>query len=114
MRLGFHDCVPNGNAGGCDGCVNLSGSNPENNGLLPAIAAMAPIVSDLENDALGISRADLWSYAGLVAAEASQDTLAFTDQFVVGRKNCETVGTCTGADGDVCATTMDQIKCPVS
>jgi hypothetical protein len=104
VRLGFHDCVPNGVAGGCDGCVNLI-SNPENNGLLPAVQALAPIVSDLENAALGVSRADfLWAYASLVAAEVSQDTLDFTGNFVVGRVNCETARTCSSRDPVVCAT----------
>jgi hypothetical protein len=102
LRLGFHDCVPNGAAGGCDGCVNLV-SHTENNGLKIAIQSLAPIVTSLENQKLGISRADLWAYAALVAAEHSQTSLSFTDSFQVGRKNCETVGTCSSKDPIVCA-----------
>jgi hypothetical protein len=102
LRLAFHDCVPNGVAGGCDGCVNLS--NPANNGLLPALQALAPIVAELENDDFGISRADIWAYAALVAADVSQNNLVFTDEFSIGRQNCETVGTCSSTDPLVCAT----------
>jgi hypothetical protein len=102
LRLGFHDCVPNGAAGGCDGCINVM-SNPENNGLQPAIQSLAPIVAALENNALGISRADLWAYAALVAAERSQTSIIFTDDFRVGRKNCETIGTCSSTDPVFCA-----------
>ncbi|KAI2500768.1 peroxidase [Fragilaria crotonensis] len=101
LRLGFHDCLPNGVAGGCDGCLNLA--NPANFGLLPAVEALAPVVEDLEDEALGLSRADIWAYAVLVAAEVSQDDLVFTDNFKTGRKNCEAVGTCSSSDPSVCA-----------
>jgi hypothetical protein len=93
LRLGFHDCVPNGIAGGCDGCINLV-TNHENAGLLPSLDALAPIVKDLENIRLGFSRADIWALAVLVAADMSQNNIVFSDAFVPGRKNCETVGTC--------------------
>ena len=96
LRLGFHDCVPND--GGCDGCLNLE-TNPANNGLRVAVDSLAPIVADLEDER--VSRADLWAYAVLVAAEVSQDTHIFTDDFEVGRLNCETAGTCSGNN---CAT----------
>jgi hypothetical protein len=82
--------------------VNLS--NPANNGLLPALQALAPIVAELENDDFGISRADIWAYAALVAADVSQNNLVFTDEFSIGRQNCETVGTCGSTDPLVCAT----------
>ena len=55
--------------------------------------SLAPIVADLEDE--HVSRADLWAYAVLVAAEVSQDTHIFTDDFEVGRINCETAGTCS-------------------
>ena len=102
LRLGFHDCVPNGEAGGCDGCVNLF-TNTANNGLLTAVNSLAPIVADLEDDLLGVSRADLWAFAALVAADVSQNNLIFSDTFKVGRENCETVGTCIN-DENSCAT----------
>jgi hypothetical protein len=102
LRLGFHDCVPNGVAGGCDGCVNVV-SNTENQGLQPAIQSLSPIVAALENKSLGVTRADLWAFAALVAVESSQSTVVFTDNFRVGRKNCETVGTCSGNDPTFCA-----------
>jgi hypothetical protein len=95
LRMGFHDCVPDGLASGCDGCLNLV-TNPTNNGLRVAVDSLAPIVADLED--LCVSRADLWAYAVLVAAEVSQDTHTFTDDFEVGRINCETAGTCSGSN----------------
>jgi Peroxidase len=106
LRLGFHDCVPNGDTGGCDGCLNLS--NPSNFGLLPAVKALQPIVTDLENPILGVSRADIWAYAVLVAAEVSQSNLVFTDSFRVGRKNCETIGTCDAGNQDCSIDGPDQ------
>jgi hypothetical protein len=84
LRLGFHDCVPNGDASGCDGCINLS--NPSNSGLLPAIQALSGIVADLESPALGVSRADIWAFAVLLAANVSQADINFMDEFQVGRK----------------------------
>jgi hypothetical protein len=103
VRLGFHDCVPGtfGETGsGCDGCINMATS--ANIGLLPAIEALAPIVSELlDSTSLDVSRADLWAYAAMVAAETSQNNLPFTDGFKTGRKTCEMAGTCTNLD---CAT----------
>jgi hypothetical protein len=93
LRLGFHDCVPNGPAGGCDGCINLV-TNPENSGLHLSLDALDPIVAEFEDLKLGFSRADIWALATLVAADASQDQLEFSTAFVPGRQNCETVGTC--------------------
>jgi hypothetical protein len=101
LRLGFHDCVPNGAAGGCDGCISLT--NESNSGLLPAVQTLAPIVAEFENKALGVSRADIWAYAALCGAEVSQTEIVFTDSFLVGRTNCETVGTCSSNDPIFCA-----------
>ena len=101
IRLAFHDCVPNGSAGGCDGCVNLS--HGANAGLLPAIEALAPIVKELEDPNLRVSRADIWMLAALLAAEDAQTSLVFTDTFKVGRRNCETAGTCFNKDKSTCA-----------
>jgi Peroxidase len=100
--LGFHDCVPNGVAGGCDGCVNLV-TNRENAGLDPSIDALAPIVAELENIKLGFSRADIWALAVLIAADESQDKMKFSDAFVAGRKTCETVGSCNLRPSTKCA-----------
>jgi hypothetical protein len=93
LRLGFHDCVPNGLAGGCDGCINLV-SNRENAGLHVSLDALDPIISDLENPGLNFSRADIWALAVLIAADVSQNQLVFSDAFVPGRQTCEAVGTC--------------------
>ena len=101
IRLAFHDCVPNGSDGGCDGCINLT--NGANAGLQPAVDALAPIVRDLENAGLRVSRADIWMLAALLAAEDAQNTLVFTDTFKVGRKTCETAGTCFNSDKSTCA-----------
>ena len=109
LRMGFHDCVPNGAAGGCDGCLNLA-THDASKGLLVAVQALAPIVAEFESKALGVSRADTWAYATLVGAEVSQKEILFTDSFVVGRKNCETVGTCSSTDPYVCATNGPDVK----
>jgi Peroxidase len=97
VRLGFHDCVPSGSAGGCDGCLNLI-SNDENAGLQPSVDALAPIVTELEP--LGLSRADIWALAVLVAADMSQSEMIFSDAFQPGRVNCEIAGTCQFSDSD--------------
>ena len=101
IRLAFHDCVPNGSAGGCDGCINLA--HGANAGLLPAIEALAPIVKELEDPNLRVSRADIWMLAALLAADDAQTSLVFTDTFKVGRVNCETAGTCFNNDKSTCA-----------
>lgn len=105
VRLGFHDCVPGAldgtDEGGCDGCLNFN--HPANNRLEDAVEALAPIVADFENSTLGVSRADIWGYAALVASEVSQNDVVFTDDFKVGRQNCESVGTCIGTNPVFCA-----------
>lgn len=101
LRLDFHDCFPNGSAGGCDGCVNLA--HPANKGLKPAIDTLAPIVAEFEGNALNVTRADIWAFASLVAVEVARSTLVFTDDFKVGRKTCETAGTCPMKNRSTCA-----------
>ena len=101
LRLGFHDCLPNGAAGGCDGCLNLD--NPANFGLLPAVRTLAPIVSELENSKIGFSRADIWALAVMISADASQNNIDFVTGFRTGRQNCETVGTCSSSDPVFCS-----------
>jgi Peroxidase len=99
--LGFHDCVPNGLASGCDGCINLV-TNHENKGLLLSVDSLAPIVADLESP--GFSRADIWALAVLVAADFSTpQSITFNSSFRPGRKNCETVGTCNLNPSSQCA-----------
>jgi hypothetical protein len=85
--------VPNGLAGGCDGCINLV-TNRENAGLHLSLDALDPIVSELENPSLGFSRADIWALSTLIAADISQNQIEFSDKFRPGRINCENVGTC--------------------
>lgn len=77
--------------------------NPANFGLLPAVEALSPVVADFESEEHNLSRADIWAYAVLVAADVSQSDLVFTEGFRVGRKNCETVGTCSSSDPSFCA-----------
>jgi Peroxidase len=101
--LGFHDCVPNGPAGGCDGCLNLE-TNGENRGLNLSVQALAPIVAELENTSIGFSRADIWALAVLVAADASQTQITFSDAFIPGRKTCEMLGSCVQTSNNNCAT----------
>jgi hypothetical protein len=106
VRLGFHDCAPGSvSEGSCDGCINLD--NPANNGLGPGIQALAPIVDQYESTTLGVSRADLWAYAALVAAEVSQNSILFTDGFNIGRVNCENSGNPADQFGDFPADDID-------
>lgn len=98
LRLAFHDCVPKA---GCDGCVNMGLG--ENDGLDPAVTALEKIVDEFENEALNVTRADIWAFAALVAVEDAQTTLVFTDEFKVGRKTCETTNNCNTSDKSLCA-----------
>ena len=82
LRLAFHDCVPytNGITDGnpCDGCLNMDANLEHNNGLQYTIAVLeklyqepdfpfnAPTLPKSLKD-MGISRADLWSYATMIA-----------------------------------------------
>ena len=87
LRLAFHDCV-----GGCDGCVDMN--DPENRGLELPVAALEAALEPLT--LAHLTRADAWSLAALVAADASQSTspsagagpLDFRFDYV-GRENCE-------------------------
>jgi len=62
VRLSFHDCV-----GGCDGCINLA--NTKNNGLKKYIDALETVYPALQ--ARGISRADYWQLANVVALQVT-------------------------------------------
>lgn len=89
LRLAFHDCVgykddPKGT--GCDGCLNFDESKIENQGLQHTVAVMEQLYTNVDFpkmrrrdpnlDAspydLGMSRADLWAFAGLVALDFFQ------------------------------------------
>ena len=85
VRLGFHDC-----AGGCDGCVDMDFH--DNDGLELPLEVLAPITEQHESVALGISRADIWALAALVAADVAQERSETKVDFsleYIGRKNCE-------------------------
>ena len=96
LRLAFHDCVPyEDGTGGCDGCLNLDENLEGNDGLQFTVAVLEKLYIEAdfpENRIfknpnfkleaspkdLGISRADLWAFAGLVALdEFQQKTKAY-------------------------------------
>ena len=58
----FHSCV-----GGCNGCINID--QGDNGGLAEALAALEDKYSKLGLADLGVSRADFWALAGMVAVE---------------------------------------------
>ena len=78
--MAFHDCVPykgeNGAlTGGCDGCLNFDDNLSNNNGLQYPVAvleklyrekAFPPNAPKLKKSLVrsGVSRADLWAFAG--------------------------------------------------
>jgi hypothetical protein len=64
VRLAFHDCA--GNA--CDGCLNMRIAS--NKGLQAAVTGLESLYTNatLGIQASGLSRADFWALAGLVAA----------------------------------------------
>ena len=82
LRLAFHDCVPyEDGTGGCDGCLNLDKDLEHNNGLQFTVAVLEKLYTEVDFPKhkmfknfklekspkdLGISRADLWAFAGLV------------------------------------------------
>ena len=96
LRLAFHDCVPyEDGTGGCDGCLNLDKDLEHNNGLQFTVAVLEKLYTEVDFPKhkmfknfklekspkdLGISRADLWAFAGLVALdEFQQKTKSFCD-----------------------------------
>ena len=93
LRLAFHDCIPylgGQREGGCDGCLNLEKNRKGNMGLQASVAVLERLYRDVDfppkkgawknkpNLAmspyeLGMSRADLWAFAGLVALDVIQE-----------------------------------------
>jgi hypothetical protein len=99
LRLAFHDCMKYADGtGGCDGCLEWTGvgerfareehgkmelnasDDGHNNGLQPTVEILERIYTDptFPNLAMslpqsprdsGLSRADLWAFAGMVAVE---------------------------------------------
>ena len=60
--LAFHSCV-----GGCNGCINLNQS--ANAGLAEALEPLEDKYLKLGLEEQGISRADFWAFAGMIAIE---------------------------------------------
>ena len=58
----FHSCV-----GGCNGCINLNQSS--NAGLAEALEPLEDKYLKLGLEEQGISRADFWAFAGMIAIE---------------------------------------------
>ena len=58
----FHSCV-----GGCNGCINVN--QPSNAGLAEVMTALEEKYAKLGLADLGISRADFWAFAGMIAIE---------------------------------------------
>ena len=65
--------------------IQVDMSDNDNAGLEIPIDAIAPVVSQFENDC--ISRADIWALAALVGAQRSQNEQDFPLVWV-GRQNC--------------------------
>ena len=90
----FHDCVT-----GCDGCIDLD--NSENNGLAGIFQEVNTLYDD-EFATSGMSRADFYSLAAVVAVRRASDeqecpgmdpncTIPMPDMTILyGRKDCAT------------------------
>ena len=97
IRLIFHDCI----VSGCDGCVDLGHSG--NNGLAEIFEEVNTLYDSQFNDS-GMSRADFYALAGVVAVRVASDqqqcstlglppdcTKPVPDMSIVyGRKDCAT------------------------
>jgi len=111
LRLAFHDCIPYITEegvieGGCDGCLNMDQDLKGNMGLQYTIATLeklyqepdypyhkkhAPMLPGKKSPKdLGISRADLWAFAGIVALDRF---LTYTRD-VCGGKEKTSTATC--------------------
>jgi catalase (peroxidase I) len=79
-------------------------ANPDNNGLAPPIAALAPVVAKYENKTAGVSRADIWALAAVIGGAVAKnggEQVNFTQNWF-GRVNCEDANSvCTNAAGAV-------------
>merc|ERR1719411_1982175 len=85
IRLAFHDCIPyEDGTGGCDGCLNFDENIDGNNALQHSAAILEKIYKEVDYPAiegpklsaspfeLGMSRADLWAFAGILALDEAQ------------------------------------------
>ena len=95
IRLAFHDCQPYvDGSGGCDGCINFEENVAENDVLQHSVGVLEKLYQEINYPEmkgpnleasprdLGMSRADLWSFAGLLALdEVSRRTRTFCDNF---------------------------------
>ncbi len=88
------------------GCIDLSDAN--NNGLANPIQALEPVVAQFATPSSGVSRADLWALASMVAANVAPhgdpvQPVSFTQHWY-GRVNCEDANTvCRNTQGQVVA-----------
>ncbi len=92
LRLAFHDCfLYEDGTGGCDGCLNLDENLEANTGLQHTAAILEKIYTEVNFPEmpglpnlpaspkdLGMSRADLWAFTGLLAIN---DYLSFTKTY---------------------------------
>ena len=62
--VAFHSCI-----GGCDGCININ--QGDNVGLETINDMLEKFYLESGLDAEGISRADIWPLAGLLAVNAA-------------------------------------------
>jgi len=86
VRLSFHDCVGEGR---CDGCIDHT--NHDNNGLKVYTDVLNELYSSVSSS---ITRADLYAFAGIVAANfgsASREPFD-VNRFKVGRHDCSATG----------------------
>ncbi|XP_066924653.1 putative ascorbate peroxidase [Clytia hemisphaerica] len=92
VRLSFHDCVGEDR---CDGCINYQ--EPDNAGIPRYTAVLNDLYEPVKND---ITRADLYAYAGVVAANyaSSRDAVFDMTKFKVGRHDCSESGDETDLD----------------
>ena len=97
IRLAFHDAQPYvDGSGGVDGCINFEENVAENDVMQHSVAILEKLYmeKDYPNGVqklpkspkdLGISRADLWSFAGILALdEVGRRTRAYCDAFDQG------------------------------
>ena len=104
LRLAFHDCVPyEDGSGGCDGCLNLDENKNDNLGLEFTVAILEKLYMDVNFPImpnsnsknldkspkdLGMSRADLWAFVGLLALDEHLQYTKSHCEFNTKAMNC--------------------------